>query len=105
MQVRIRISMWLPLLLGVMTITGPVVPSQAEGPLEGKLQMVDSLIMRVTIQTDSGVTDSFSVTHPALLKGLAPGDRVRVFVGSDGMVSEVKKLETAGQQAPPAGHR
>src|SRR3712207_3649602 len=97
--------MWLALLLGLATITGSVTHSQAEGPLEGKLQMMDSLIMRFTIQTDSGVTESFSVTHPALLKGLSPGDRVRVFVGKDGMVSEVKKLESGVQQAPSAGRR
>ena len=91
-------------LLFVMAAVFAIMPASfADGPLEGKVQMTDSLLMRVTIQTDGGSTESFSVTHGGLLKGVTVGDRVRLFVGKDGMVSEVRKLE--GPQSPPPGGR
>jgi hypothetical protein len=92
---------WIIVVIAVLTIWALNRPLQAEQTYTGVVEMVDDSIMRITIKTDSGQTESFSVTNPQILKKLAKNDRVSVAVGNDGMVNQITKLSGPQQNAPP----
>ena len=79
-------------------------PLWAERTITGTIETADPTILRVTIKTDSGGTESFSVTNAVILRKLSKDDRVEVTVGDDGMVNQISKTnsEQPAKKEPPA---
>lgn len=78
-------------------------PLGAEQIVIGTVETLDSTILRITIKTESGQIESFSVTNPLLLKRLEKNDRVKVEVGTDGMANQITKLPPPDEKHIPPG--
>ena len=84
---RLRIQ-----LLIAATLLGAIANVLAEEAYVGRIESVDPSILRITIKTDSGRMESFSVGDGTMLRQLKIDDYVQVETGSDGLANRVMKL-------------
>ena len=66
----------------------------------GTLEEIDFAGRRVTIQTERGETESFTLARASLLVGLAEGDRVRVEMDDQGKVKKIVKTNPDKTRVP-----
>lgn len=101
-------------LLGLLPVGGLVIaPSQAaaafdSGPgpvliksIGGTIEEIDYLGQRVTIQTERGRQESFTLPRASLLIGLAEGDRVSVEMDDQGKIRKIVKTTPDIMQRVP----
>lgn len=92
------------LLSACLFVLVPLISSAwAEQVLIGTVEALDASIMRITIKTESGQMESFSVTNPVILKRLEKNDRVKVEVGNDGMANQITKLSPPDEKPTRPG--
>ena len=93
------------LLLIAATLLGAIANVLAEEAYVGRIESVDPSILRITIKTDSGRMESFSVGDGTMLRQLKIDDYVQVETGSDGLANRVMKLPASeGRGRSPAGN-
>ena len=69
----------------------------------GTIEEIDPAGLQVTIQTEQGKKESFSVGDAALLMGLTKGDRVSAEMDEQGKVLKIVKLTPDRKGAPAPG--
>ena len=97
---RLRIQ-----LLIAATLLGAIANVLAEEAYVGRIESVDPSILRITIKTDSGRMESFSVGDGTMLRQLKIDDYVQVETGSDGLANRAMKLPTSEDHGHTAAGR
>lgn len=79
-------------LLMMAALSSVMTPAFAGEPYIGRIESVDPSILRITIRTESGQVESFSVSDSNMLRQLKPDDYVQVETGTDGMANRIMKV-------------